>query len=47
MSLSECCVLSDTGFCVGLITHPEKSLLNVVYLECDCEGPGLLQAVMP
>jgi len=26
MSVScECCVLSDIGLCVGLITHPEES----------------------
>jgi len=31
----ECCVLSDKGLCVGLITHPEESY-PVVCVCCVC-----------
>jgi hypothetical protein len=53
----ECCVLSDTGLCVGLITRPEGSyrwsvLPSVVCLSVIVEpsywgGPGPLGAVAP
>jgi hypothetical protein len=38
MSVScECCVLSGTGMCVGLITRPEESY-RVWCAECDREA---------
>jgi len=35
-----------TGLCWAAHS-PRGVVLNAVCLQCDCEGPGLLQAVMP
>ena len=35
MSVSECCVLSGRGLCVGLIARPEESYLMCDVSECD------------
>ena len=53
MSFScECCVLSGTGLCVGLITCPEEScrvwcVLNVIVKPRHWGDPGPLGTVMP
>jgi hypothetical protein len=33
----ECCVLSDGGLCVGLITLPEESYQLLCVVLCDLE----------
>jgi hypothetical protein len=35
----ECCVLSDRGLCVWLITRPEESYRVWCLSECDREAP--------
>jgi hypothetical protein len=34
----QCCVLSSTGLCVGLITRPEETYRNCGVSECDRES---------
>jgi hypothetical protein len=48
----ECCVLSGTSLCVGLITRPEDSYRHILCLSVILKlrlvgSPGLLQADAP
>jgi hypothetical protein len=39
--LSECCVLSNRGLCVGLIARPEESYRVWCVVVCDLETPRM------
>jgi len=48
MSVScECCVFSDSGLCVGLVTRPERNPTEYGVSECDSKYSTVRGSLSP